>query len=182
MAYTFQTDSTHQWLTDDQPLVYGTVVGNKATLYGVLVELSVTRGPYSQQKAALTDVNKYFKVELDELTKADSGRVFVRALEGDGGYYDIDTAINATDTTVEATHSHGIVEHSRTTFYGLIDEEFVKFSVDGTTITFINRGLWGSLATSHAQNANLYELHNVTTLKPYYSWRVIDPSILPEGV
>jgi len=178
MAYNFITDNPHQFLVGDQPTIFGTVSGNKRTLEGVTVTLTLTRQILQREQAASTNSDKYFTLILDPFTVPDSGSVLVAALESDNQSATLDGTINDSVTSLTIQSVSGTL---RSSGWLKIDDEWMSYTLSGLTAT-VKRGVFGTTAASHSDTAAIRFADSKTSLIPYYDWKVYDPAQLPQGV
>lgn len=178
MAYNFITDNSHQFLVGDKPTIYGNVSGNKRTLEGVTVTLTLTRQILQRERSANTDNDKYFNLILEPFSVPDSGSVIVAALESDNQSATLDGSISESDTTLNLASISGTLKDSG---WLKIGEEWMSYALIGSTAT-VARGVFGTTAASHTDTAVVRFADSKTSLTPYYDWKVYDPAQLPQGV
>ena len=178
MAYNFITDNPHQFLTGDKPTIYGQVSGNKRTLEAVTVTLTLTRQIEQRERAADTDDSGNFTLILNEFSQPDSGSVIVKALESDNGSAQLDGSINDTVTSLTLKSITGTVP---TSGWLKINNEWMAFTRTGTSAT-VTRAQFGTTAASHTDSDSIRFADSITSLIPYYDWKVYDIALLPTGV
>lgn len=178
MAYNFITDNSHKFLVGDQPTIYGNVSGNKRTLEGVTVLLTLTRNILQREKAVDVDSKKYFNLILDPFLVPDSGSVIVAALESDNQSASLNGSITDTDTSLTLSSISGAL---RSSGWLKIGSEWMSYTLTGSTAA-VTRGVFGTTPASHSALDAVRFADSKTSLAPFYDWKVYDPAQLPQGV
>lgn len=163
------------WKVGDKPDVSGTITADGAvpTLLGVTVRLYAPSGVVvSERIADYTLATGAFKLILPEiLTERKTGLVYVSALEDSTYTRTLSGAITTGSTSATLAGSTGTLQSSG---FCLIDSEWIQYTLSGSTITFVTRGLFNTTTASHSDGATVKFVSVKETCVPDYTFQVHD--------
>lgn len=167
------SSSSPRWIVGDKPNLTGTIRadGKKATTGLLGVTVTITRAAGYLLTETFTSIDSIAKFNLvlpNELVRQDVGRILVAVLVDSSDIATIDTAITGTSTSVDITGT------SPNSGYCKIDDEWMSFTVSGSTLTFTERGVFNTIAASHVINSALSFADVKETATPWLSYNVRD--------
>jgi len=163
------------WKVGDKPDVRGVITANAAipTLLGVTVRLYAPSGVIVTERVAdYTLATGAFKLILPAiLTERKEGLVYVSALEDSTYTRTLTAEISASASSAELTGSTGTLPAAG---FCLIESEWCQYTLSGTTLTFVTRGLFNTTAAVHGISTTVKFASCKETCTPDYPFTVRD--------
>jgi len=163
------------WKVGDKPDVRGVITADGAipALLGVTVRLYAPSGVIVYESVAdYTLATGAFKFILPEsLTQSKQGLVYVSALEDSTYTRTLSAGVSATSSSDTLVGSTGTLQSAG---FALIESEWVQYTISGSTITFVTRGLFNTTAATHAASTVVKFASVKETCTPDYPFVVRD--------
>lgn len=164
------------WRVGDKPNITGVMTGDGAvpSLLGITVRMFSALGEFmSERIATYTASTGAFSVVLPAKLnqRISSGIVYVAALEDSEAERTLDAELSASALTAELSGSIGTPEDNG---YALIDSEWIEYTLSGTTLSIVARGVFNTTPAIHPISSVVSFISTKETAQPNYSFRVSD--------